>query len=146
MNVAASGEMTKHSLYAYALGLNFGAIAVDVTEDVQKFIESRSWICPEVWPVNQQRTSEDWELGLNLALPDSSCEPAGWYADVEAVVAFCCQLRREYHRDFVIGIADNRTGCGEDIIEVSSDKPDLEYLRRFIGTAPPMPKSGEANR
>ena len=131
--------MAKHNLYAYAIGLEFSAIASRVVERINEFISSRQWVCPDVWAVSQQRTSEDWELGLNLSLPDSYQELPGWYSDVEAVVAFCCQLRRDFQHDFVIGIADTRTGCGEDIIEVESDTPDYDYLRKFIGTEPPTP-------
>lgn len=125
--------MARHTLYAYAIGLNFGSIAEPVVERINEFIDARQWVCPDVWAVSQQRTSEDWELGLNLLLPDAPSEPPGWYADVEAIVAFCCQLRRDFQQDFVIGIADNRTGCGEDIIEVTSDCPKYDYLRKFIG-------------
>src|SRR5580765_7351267 len=98
--------MAKHNLYAYALGFEFSAIAFRVVERVDDFIASRQWVCPDVWAVNQQRTAEDWELGLNLSLPEPYQETPGWYADVEAVVAFCCQLRREFDQDFIVGIAD----------------------------------------
>jgi hypothetical protein len=46
-------------------------------------------------------------------------------------------MRREFGRDFVIGIADNQTGCAEDIIQIESDAPNRDYLREFIGVAPP---------
>jgi hypothetical protein len=131
--------MTKHSLFAYAIGLQFSAIAPQVVERINDFIANRRWVCPDVWVVNQQRTDEDWELGLNLALPDPWEETPGWYADVEAVVAFCCQLRRDFDQDFTIGIADNRTGCAEDIIEVVSDQPHCDYLRKFIGAEASIP-------
>jgi hypothetical protein len=129
--------MAQHSLYAYAIGLELEAIASPLVASVNTFISKRSWICPDVWAVDQQLNSEDWNLGLNLLLPDPYSEPPGWFADVEAIVQFCLELRREFRHDFVVGIADNRTGCGEDIIEVNSDQPDYEYLRRFIGTKPP---------
>ena len=129
--------MAQHSLYAYAIGLEFSAIATQVVERINAFIASRPWVCPDVWAVSQQRTAEDWELGLNLSLPDPHQEPPGWFADVEAVVHFCTELRRDFHQDFAIGIADTRTGCGEDIIEVDSDQPDYDYLRKFIGIQSP---------
>ena len=88
---------------------------------------------PDVWAASQQRSAEDWELGLNLSLPESYHEQLDWYSDVEAVVGFCMELHREFHHDFAIGIADTRTGCGEDIIEVGSEQPDYDYLRTFIG-------------
>ena len=125
--------MAHHTLYAYAIGLEFSSIAEQVVERINRFIESRQWICPDVWAVSQRRSDEDREHGLNLSLPESYQEQPGWYSDVEAVVGFCSELRREFHHDFAIGIADARTGCGEDIIEVGSEQPDYDYLRRFIG-------------
>ena len=119
------------------MGLEFDAIAEQVVERVNGFIESRQWHCHDVWAVNQQCTDEDWVFGLNLSLPEPHNEPPEWFSDVEAIVGFCRELRREYHQDFVIGIADARTGCNEDIIEVDSAQSDIGYLRRFIGVLPP---------
>jgi len=129
--------VAQYTLYAYAIGLESHRIADQLVERFHGFIASREWRCPEVWTINQQRTDGDWELGLNLSLPEPHDEPLDWYSDVEAIVAFCTELRREYQQDFVIGIADARTGCGEDIIEVGSGQPAYEYLRRFIGVFPP---------
>ncbi|HEX8372410.1 MAG TPA: hypothetical protein VF585_06500 [Chthoniobacterales bacterium] len=133
--------MAHHTLYAYAIGPEFSGVAEQVAERIDSFIASRQWHSPDVWVVNQQRGADDWELGLNLSLPEPYHEPPGWFTDVEAVVGFCTELRREFHHDFAIGIADARTGCGEDIIEVSSEPPDYDYLRRFIGVQPPTPRS-----
>lgn len=134
--------MAQHTLYAYAIGLDFSAIAEQVVGRINSFIASRQWHSPDVWAVSQQRSAEDWELGLNLSLPEPHHEPPDWFSDVEAVVRFCTELRREFHHDFAIGIADARTGCGEDIIEVGSEPLDYDYLRRFIGVQPPT--SGNA--
>jgi len=131
--------MAHYALYAYAIGLEFSAIAEQVIERVNHFIASQQWRCSDVWAVNQQRSAEDWELGLNLSLPDPDHEPPDWFSDVEAVVRFCIELRGEFHHDFTIGITDARTGCGEDIIEVGSEPPDYNFLRRFIGVRPPTP-------
>jgi hypothetical protein len=86
--------------------------------------------------VNQRRTADDgvseWELGLNLQLPGVAEVKVSWFSDVEVIVGFCVFLWREYYHPIAIGIGDDRTGCGEDIIEVDSENPDIEYLRRFI--------------
>lgn len=134
-------RMAKHNLYAYAIGLEFSAYALRIVEHINEFIASRQWVCPDIWAVNQRRTAGDWELGFNLSLPDPYQEIPGWYADVEAVVGFCCQLRSDFGYDFVVGIADSQTGIAEDIIEVQSDQPDYDYLRQFIGVQPPSPGS-----
>ena len=128
--------MTQHIVYAYAIGTDFSDIASALTERLNAFIASRRWICPEIWTVDQH-TPEDWDLGLNVALPNLYEETPGWYADIEVIVTLCIELRRDFGCDFVIGIADNRTGCGEDIIEIDSDRPDYDYLRKFIGSEPP---------
>ena len=133
--------MAHHTLYAYAIGLQFGDTTERVVEHINNFIKSRQWHCPDVWPVSQQRSAEDWELGLQFSLPEPHREPSNWFSDVEAVVRLCTELYREFHHEFVIGITDARTGCGEDIIEVGSEPPDYDYLRRFIGIQPPTPGS-----
>lgn len=134
--------MTSHVLYAYAVGSEFSEIAPALMERVEAFIAGRRWACPEISAMDQPRTAEDWEIGLNLALPGPSEEKPGWYADVEAVVVFCVELRREFGCDFVVGISDSRTGCAEDVIAIDSERPDSEYLRRFIGTEPPRACGG----
>jgi hypothetical protein len=134
-----TGSMSQHILYAYAVGLEFSEITSALTAQIEAFIANRRWTCPEIWSVDQSRNSEDWALGLNLALPNPSAEIPGWYADVEAIVAFCTESRHEFNCDFVIGIADSRTGCGEDIVDIDSDRPNYGYLRKFIGTEPPPP-------
>ena len=57
-----------------------------------------------------QRTGEDWDLGVNLELPDAGREPPGWFSDVEEIAVFLRLLSDESGRDFVIGIADAKTG------------------------------------
>jgi hypothetical protein len=88
------------------------------------------------WAVDRQADNEGGELGLNLALPEAYREPTGWYQDVEAILVFCAQLRRELRRDIVIAVAD-QLGLSEDIIEVESDSPNAEYVKKFIGVEPP---------
>jgi len=39
--------------------------------------------------------------------------------------------------DFVIGISDNERGIAEDIVEIDSDEPNIEYIKSFIGIEPP---------
>src|SRR4051794_5391436 len=58
--------MGQHTLYAYTIGLEFSSTAARFVERVNAFIESRQWVCPDIWAVNQQRTAELWELGINL--------------------------------------------------------------------------------
>jgi hypothetical protein len=74
-----------------------------------------------------------WDLGLNLQLPDPGTESPGWFADVEAVAQFLGTLHRECGRDFIIGIADMRTGITENLFDLSTDSPDLSKLRVIIG-------------
>ncbi|MCR6480413.1 hypothetical protein NU688_29955 [Variovorax sp. ZS18.2.2] len=75
----------------------------------------------------------DWDLGINLALPDSGNEPEGWFGDVERVAGCLAKLHSTFAREFVIGIADNVTGVTEDLFFVESDAPDLGRLRSAIG-------------
>src|SRR5436190_14379064 len=102
--------MPKNSLYAYFIGGDFSSFAERFVERASHFIESRTWICPDVWPVNQRGTATDgvaqWDLGLNLDMPDPNQEPPDWFSDVEEIVVFCIACRAEVHHDFEIGISD----------------------------------------
>jgi hypothetical protein len=133
--------MAKNTLYAYFLGDDFGSFADLFVERANHFIQSRTWICPGVWTVNQRRTASDgvpeWDLGLNLHLHDPYQEPPDWFSDVEEIVIFCIACRAEFHHDFEIGISDNEQHNSEVIIEITDEPPDLDYLRNFIGIAPP---------
>ena len=75
----------------------------------------------------------DWELGLNVELPDSPSEPNGWFNDMEAIARFLAELHRATGRNFVIGICDSSAGTSEDLFTVDSNEPDLVELRSIIG-------------
>ena len=75
----------------------------------------------------------DWDLGLNLTLPDTGDEPDGWFGDVERIAEYLAKLHSTFAREFVIGIADNATGVTEDLFFVESNAPDLGRLRSAIG-------------
>lgn len=133
--------MAKNTLFAYFLGNDFTQFDALFVTHANQFIPGRTWICPDVRAVNQRRTASDgvpeWELGLNLDLPDPYQEPFGWFADVEEIVIFCLACRAEFQHDMVVGISDNERHYSEDIIEITAEPPDLDYLRNFIGNAPP---------
>jgi hypothetical protein len=133
--------MTKNTIYAYVIGNDFNDIADQLIEQFDGFIAHRDWICPSIWTVNQQWVADDghteWDLGLNIDLPDPYHEPLYWFNDVKSVASFLTTMRQKLKHDFVIGISDNEKGISEDIIEVDSDNPDIDYLERFIGVEPP---------
>jgi hypothetical protein len=83
-------------------------------------------------------------LGFNVDLPDPHEEPPGWVSDIEALLELAVQLRREFDHDIVVGISDNHTDCAEDIAEIDSDEPDVDYVRRFVGIQPPVAEHGSA--
>ncbi len=128
----------QNTLYAYLVDADFTRISERVVQRIEEFIENRTWVCPRVCGVDRMRALEDgspeWNLGLNLDLPNPQDEPPGWFSDVEALVGVAVQLRREFQCNVILEITDNRTGCAEDIMEIDCDLPDLNYLRRFIGT------------
>lgn len=132
--------MPSCTLSAYVLAGESTLDPAAVVKQVNHFISSRKWACPDVWAVSQQGAMGEGELGLNLVLPEPHHEPEGWVQDIEAVVAFCVHARRELQRDFVIGIA-SADGRSEDITEIDSESPNVEYIKRFIGIEPP---SGDA--
>lgn len=74
----------------------------------------------------------DWDLGLNMHLPDD--EPPDWFADVETMVTFLAPLQEEIGRSFILGISDNERGFTEDLpFEIDSPSPNLTLLRQVIG-------------
>jgi hypothetical protein len=135
--------MPRHTLFAYVDGSNLDDIADALEERLGAFVDGRRWVAGEAWVVNQQQELDEsctqpedipqWDLGLNLHLPDPGMEPAGWFADVEAIAGFLGTLHEEFGRDFVIGIADNQTGIGEDLYSIDDSSPDLEKLAQIIG-------------
>ena len=133
--------MAKNTIYAYVIGNDFNYIADRLMEQFDDFIIHRDWICPNICTVNQQWTADDgqaeWDLGLNIDLPDPYQEPSGWFNDVKSIASFLTIMRKEFKHDFIIGISDNEKGLSEEIMEIDSDNPDIEYLERFIGVEPP---------
>lgn len=133
--------MAKNCIYAYFLGNDFSSFADRFVERANQFIQSRSWICPAIWAVNQRGVTSDgvneWDLGLNLDLPDPYSEPPGWFTDVEEIVIFCIACRMEFRHDLEIGISDNERRYSEFIIEITDEPPNLDYLRDFVGIEPP---------
>ncbi len=134
--------MARHTLFAYADGNDLEEVARDLHRAFIDFVGGRKWICPNAWAVNQRHEGDpsvgpgdlpDWELGLNIELPDPGQEPKGWYSDVEATVIFLARLHRSTGRSFAIGISDSRQGISEDLFYVDSHEPDLAELRAIIG-------------
>jgi hypothetical protein len=98
------------------------------------------WVCGQPWAVNQRREDDptlgpgdlpDWEIGLNLELPDRDAEPPGWFGDVQRIVAFLERLHVTTGRDFVVGIGHN--GTSEDVVFIGQELLDLAWLRRALG-------------
>lgn len=134
--------MPRHVLYAYVDGCDIEDIADRLEPQFEEFVENREWVSGRASVVNQRHDHApdmqpgdlpDWDLGLNLELPDPGTEPHGWFSDVEAVATFLGTLHRESGRDFIIGIADTKTGVTEDLFDVRTDWPDLDKLRATVG-------------
>jgi hypothetical protein len=134
--------LARHTLYAYVDGSNLHAIAAELESRLERFVEGGGWHVRTPTIVNQTRPDDptlkpgdlpDWELGLNLDLPDPGDEPPGWFADVERIVRFLGELNATFGRDFVIGIGDTERGNSEDLFFVDSALPDLNRLRQVIG-------------
>jgi hypothetical protein len=134
--------MTMHTLFAYVDGFDLHDLADEIEELCEAFVADRHWQFATPRVVNQRLTIDDrhtsndlpeWELGLNLDLPDPGNERLGWFSDVEAIAGFAGTLYARTGREFVIGIADNVRGYAEDLFTVQSEHPDLERLRQIIG-------------
>jgi hypothetical protein len=134
--------MPRHVLYAYVYGSDLDEIADALDSQFVAFVAGRQWVAGKAWAVNQRQAQSssdlpDWDLGLNLELPDPGAEPRDWFNDVVAVAQFLGQLNAEYDRDFVIGIADSTTGVAEDLFDVSTPSPNMMALKAIIGVNDP---------
>jgi hypothetical protein len=137
--------MPTHTLYAYVDGADLADIAADLETRFAAFIDSRHWwFADAAWVVNQRHGRETctrpedlplWDLGLNLSLPSPGTEFPVWFRDVEAIAGFLGMLHRECGRDFVIGIADIKTGIADDLFYVTTDLPDMVGLRSIVRAA-----------
>ena len=134
--------MAVHSLFAYVDGSDLEELAENLEQYFDDFVASRRWVCDGVRVVNQRHPRDesmkpddlaDWDLGLNMDLPDPPQEPRGWFGDVEAIANFLADLHTKTGRDFVIGIWDSLREYSEDLFYIDSDKPDLAELRAIIG-------------
>ncbi len=134
--------MSKHTLFAYVDGYDLRDVADEIEALCEAFVSDRYWQYQSPWAVNQRlepddrHTSNDlpeWELGINMDLPDPGCEPFGWFSDVEAIATFLGTLHARTGREFVIGIADNEQRYSEDLFSIRSEHPNVEELRQIIG-------------
>jgi hypothetical protein len=132
--------MHQHTLYAYADGIDFESIADEITCRFSKFIENRKWFCGHANAVNQRRDQQggdvDWELGMNLELPDPHKEPEGWFTDIEEIAIFVRDLAEEFGLEFVIGISDHRSGFSEDLFYIDAGPTDIDALQSIFGVPP----------
>ena len=129
--------MRHHVLYAYAEGHDFAPVAEKLTVRFADFIKGRQWVSGDAWLVNQrkQEGAANWELGMNLELPNPHEEPVGWFADVEEVAVFLRELAGEFGLQFIIGIGDKSQGIAEDLFSITSGPVDIERLQAIIGVA-----------
>ena len=135
--------MARHTLYAYVDGSDLHDVEDMLIARLGKFVGSREWVCSDVVIVNQHGDPNDpslgpddlpdWDLGLNLALPDPGVEQPGWFADIESTAQLLGQLHAQTGRDFIIGIGDSERGISEDLFFVDSAEPDVSVLRQVVG-------------
>jgi hypothetical protein len=134
--------MSMHTLFAYVDGFDLQDVANEIEASCEDFVADRQWqfgsprVVNQRLDIDERHTSNDlpeWELGINIDLPDPGCEPPGWFADVEALAGFLGTLHARTGRDFVIGIADDQHGYAEDLFTIRNEHPDLQQLRQIIG-------------
>ena len=79
--------MPRHTLFAYVDGSDLHGIATELESQLAQFVAHTGWTWGQPWVVNQKREDDpslgpddlpDWELGLNMELPEPGTEPAGW--------------------------------------------------------------------
>ena len=134
--------MARHTLYAYADGSDLHDVADEIEALLTALVASEPWMIARPWVVNQLHERDegdrpedlpDWDLGLNLDLPDTDSEPAGWFQDVERIALGLGRIAVCTGREFVIGVGDNDTGISDDLFYVEDGAPNLDELRAVIG-------------
>jgi hypothetical protein len=127
--------MSRHILYAYVCGKDLNDIADDLLVAFDDFVADREWVCEDPHVVNQRRVADngDWDLGLNVTLPDPGREAPGWFSDVTAIAKLLSMLSTKFGSEFAIGISDTKTGLSEDLHYITSADPDMNRLRAVIG-------------
>jgi hypothetical protein len=73
-------------------------------------------------------------------------EPAGWFADVEAIARFFGNLHGEFGRDFVVGISDAQTGIAEDLYCIGREAAPRTVRKDGAGDATYRPCADSARR
>jgi hypothetical protein len=126
--------MPQNTLYARVVALEDEESAPEMRQQFDEFIQSRTWKCRGVRTLGESSAAEATEqVGMALDLPDRHEEPRDWFADVAATLAFCATLRRQFDCDFLIALRDNRSRCTEELLEIDSDVPDVDYIRKYLG-------------
>jgi hypothetical protein len=136
----------RHTLYAYVDGSDLDEVVDEIEQLLAALVAREPWVIAQPWVVNERHERDeshgpedldDWDLGLNLDLPDTGSEPAGWFQDVERVARIVGQVALRTGREFVIGIGDNETGISEDLFHVRNGDADLDELRAVTGRGGP---------
>jgi hypothetical protein len=134
--------MPHQTLYAYVDGGDLDDVAQEIDAAFRALVASTSWAWARPTIVNQKHEPvdshrrddlADWDLGLNMELPESGLEPDGWFVDVEQLAWVAGQVAARVRREFVMGIADSETGTAEDLLTVHSADVDLVRLRTAMG-------------
>lgn len=133
--------MPTHTLYACVDGYDLAQAESQLVGEFNRLLHDRSWSRPTVL-VNERSLADPkgkrgdlppWALGIQHDLPEPGAEGPGWFEDVEAIARFLGDLVERTGRNFVIGIADNRTFVTNDILLVSTPRVNLSRLAAALG-------------
>ncbi len=137
--------MRRQVLYIYVDGNDLDDVAARIEHDLEADLSRRTWSLARPSIVNQQHQPDetvgpddfpDWDLGVNLALPDAGAETPGWFTDVEYLVRCFATLSQSTGREFVLGIYDTILGVSDDLVSIDRADPDIEEIRAAIGVGP----------
>ncbi len=137
------------TLYAYADGSDLHQLESKLEVAFKQLIKSRPWVCGTPTLVNQRHAPDssvgpedlpDWDLGLNLVVPEVGNEPPGWFGDIQHIAKSLAAIWEDTGQPFVMGMYNSSTGVTEDLFHVHRSTVDLNYLTRIIGVEPPRGK------
>jgi hypothetical protein len=109
--------MPRQTLYAYAHVTDACRMTEFLMSRFLKFISSREWQCPHIQMVNRFRADghPNWQLGINVDLPDPGSDIFDWFPDIQAIFEFLQQFHEETALEFVVGVIDHECGTSTNL-------------------------------
>lgn len=132
--------MTRPVLYVYLDGCA-PSVAGRIAAELERAVSVSKWVLAAPAIVNEvgscgatsgHRDLPPWDVGLELALPETGSEPCGWFRDVERFARMTGEVVSRTGCYFVIGIAECDAAVWEDLFVVDTATPDIDAFAAAV--------------